>query len=498
MIGNAVAGADILLINPPYHKRAGSGKIAPIGLAYVGAACRAEGMSVIIIDCALENESQTALALSRFRHWLIDRLRGVAVPKCIGVGPTTTPALKSLRVIAEVLKMCYPSIPVVYGGPFASTPGQEPIFFDLLGASALVRGDGEHVFPDLVRMLEKGDIGKARSGVVWDAISPTTAEYTGDLDGLRFPARDLLNNDRYRPSLRRDIFKGGPITAIYSSRGCPYECLFCVSPLLRNHKIARRSNANIFEEMRECIDSYNIRGFIFYDDCMFVKSGDIDSIVNEFAQGLMGKIGTVAWEMDLRCDAIAAMAPSSLRALYSSGCRAINMGIEKGSDKALSALRKRTTISQVVTACSKVNDVAPEMRLAGTFILGGPDETIDDVNDTIALARNLPLDFAHFYPFELYPGTLLFNDRHGGQSTAWAYSILADETNVWGELLYEDDVLSASRLLGLVQSAYKEFYDRPQWRERYLTRIAPVLSYNGLEIVDKWCNDRFSVRGEAN
>jgi len=495
MVGNGVDGADILLINPPYHRRVGSGKIPPIGLAYIGAACEAEGMSVLIIDCALENESQTAAGLQQFRHWLINRLRGVGTPKCIGVGPTTTPALKSLRVIAEVLRICYPGIPIVYGGPFASIPGQEPIFFDLLGASALVRDDGEYVFPDLVRMLEKGDIGRPRRGVVWNAVSSTNAECITDLDLVHFPARHLLHNERYRPSLRRDVFKGSSITAIYSSRGCPYECIFCVSPILRNHKIARRSNTNIFEEMRQCIDSRNIKGFIFYDDCMFIKSADIGSSVNEFAQGLMRGVGTVTWEMELRCDAVAAMEPSSLRTLYSSGCKAINMGIEKGSDKGLTALRKRTTISEVVTACRKVNDVVPGMRLTGTFILGGPSETIDDVNETVAFARNLPLDFAHFYPLELYPGTPLFNDRYAGQPTAWAYSVLEDERNIWGELIYEDGVLSASRLLESAQSAYKEFYSRPKWHELYLTKIAPVLPYDGLEIVDKWCTDRFSMKG---
>jgi radical SAM superfamily enzyme YgiQ (UPF0313 family) len=138
------------------------------------------------------------------------------------------------------------------------------------------------------------------------------------------------------------------------------------------------------------------------------------------------------------------------------------------------------------------------MRLTGTFLLGGPNETIDDVKETIALAKNLPLDFAHFYPLELYPGTELFNDRYARRPTAWAYSVLEDEGNISGELIYEDGVLSASRLLELAQLAYKEFYSRPEWHKRYLTKIAPILEYNGLEIVDKWCSDRFSVKGGAD
>jgi radical SAM superfamily enzyme YgiQ (UPF0313 family) len=466
----------------------------PIGLAYVAAACEADGLSVLVIDCALENDSQTSVGLQRFRGWLVDRLRGVEVRKCIGIGPTTTPALKSLMVAAEVLKGRYSGIPLVYGGPFASIRGQESIFFDRLGAAALVRGDGEQVFPELVKILVRGDIGKATSGVVWNVASHTDMALIADLDSVEFPARHLLDNRLYAPSLRRDVFNGDATTAIYSSRGCPYECIFCISSTLRNRRVVRRSNANIYEEMRHCIDSYGLNGFIFYDDCMFAKSADIDFTASEFADGLMREVGPITWEMELRCDAVAALSPTSLRALASSGCAAINMGIEKGSDKSLAALRKRVTISEIATACTKVSDVVPEMRLTGTFILGGPDETRADIDETIAFATNLPLDFAHFYPMEVYPGTQLFNDRYQGQPpTAWAEAIVKDEEDVCGEVIYESDSMAATELLILTQSAYKAFYGRREWHKRYVERIAPKLRYDGLEVVERWCKDRFSV-----
>jgi hypothetical protein len=53
------AAVDVLLIHPPYHRRAGSGVIPPIGLAYVAAALEAHGLSVSILDCALDSGSQS-------------------------------------------------------------------------------------------------------------------------------------------------------------------------------------------------------------------------------------------------------------------------------------------------------------------------------------------------------------------------------------------------------------------------------------------------------
>ncbi len=273
---------DVLLIHPPYHRRAGSGVIPPIGLAYVGSALEQVGYRVAILDCAVDCGSQSHDGLMQFQAFLQERLKNIDPTLCIGLGPTTTPALKSLYVLSEFLDKRYSGIPTIYGGPFASMKDQVPLFFEILRADALVRGEAEEVLPDLIQAMVSGNTGIEIPGVVWNPGDKTPVALVRDINSLAFPARHLLDNNRYKPSLRRNIFQG-PITAIYLSRGCPYHCAFCVSPLLRGNRVARRDNSNFFDEMKTCIERFGISGFICYDDCLFLKSRNLNDQVHASA-----------------------------------------------------------------------------------------------------------------------------------------------------------------------------------------------------------------------
>lgn len=488
---------DVLLIHPPYHARAGSGVIPPIGLAYVASALESKGISVSLLDCALDCRSQSPIGLDRFRRYVADRLERMPPSLCIGVGPTTTPALKSLYALAQIVKQRCLSVPIVYGGPFASIQGQESIFFDILEATALVRGEGEIVFPRLVDALRRGDQGKPIAGVVWDASQDTEIALVEDLDSLQFPARHLLENQRYRPSVRRDALDG-PCTAIHLSRGCPYRCNFCLAPILRRGQVSRRTEDSVFAEMRDCMARFGIDGFIFYDDCPFMKSRDLNRQVQQFCAGLRDNVGAARWQIELRCDVVANLNPETLRALLSAGCVQINMGIEKATTSGLKGLNKHITRNEIVTACRHMRATVPEIRVAGTFILGGWGESENDVEVVIEFAKSLELDFAHFCPLEVYPGTSLFSEtRNGGGATGWAYNVLEDSNNYWGEMLYETERLSGRRLLELTRRAYQEFYDRPEWLTRFTAMTVPEVRSEAMQIVNEWCHDRFRTNPEV-
>lgn len=487
---------DVLLIHPPYHRRAGSGIIPPIGLAYIAAALEQQGFSVAIVDCALDCGSQSPGGLAQFRQYLIDRLAQWTPRYAVGIGPTTTPALKSIAVLADTLGEVYPELPRIYGGPFASMPSQFPLFFERLGATALIRGEGEEAFPAVIQALRQGQRGRSIAGVAWSGDDRPDAALVADINQIPFPARHLLENHRYRPSLRRNIFEGA-MTPIYWSRGCPYHCNFCVSPLLRGHRISRRTPANLFAEMRQCVEQFGITGFIFYDDCLFLKSTTLNQDVQNFCRDLLEAIPPIRWEMELRCDAVAALTPESLQWLYQAGCRQINMGIEKASNEQLKTLNKHLKVTDVVTACDRVRQSVPRMRLAGTFILGGPGETEADIHATITFARSLGLDFAHFYPLEVYPGTPFFDQICQDESpTAWAERMLADEGNHWGEILYETPDLPGWRLLELVHQAYNQFYHRSDWEERFATTTSLEVRQSARVVIDRWCHDRFHLSVE--
>ena len=82
-----------------------------------------------------------------------------------------------------------------------------------------------------------------------------------DLDSIPFPARHLVDNNVYR---RPD---NGKVQAVIKvSRGCPFHCFFCLATPVSGAKVRRRSPENIIAEIRECVEKYNIRNFLFWSD----------------------------------------------------------------------------------------------------------------------------------------------------------------------------------------------------------------------------------------
>jgi anaerobic magnesium-protoporphyrin IX monomethyl ester cyclase len=142
--------ADILLINPPYHKRNNSGTVFPLGLGYLSSSIKAAGFKVQILDCASIFSSLDEESLRHFKKWLLEKLKLIEPKIAIGIGPCTTPAINGIQTIADVCFKNYKDLPLIYGGPLASIPGQKSLFFDFLHATAIIGGDGEIAICDIL------------------------------------------------------------------------------------------------------------------------------------------------------------------------------------------------------------------------------------------------------------------------------------------------------------------------------------------------------------
>jgi radical SAM superfamily enzyme YgiQ (UPF0313 family) len=145
------------------------------------------------------------------------------------------------------------------------------------------------------------------------------------------------------------------------------------------------------------------------------------------------------------------------------------MGIEKGHVSQLQQLRKRLSPEIARIACERVTSTG--IRAAGTFILGGVGETQADVIDTIEFAVSLPLDYAHFNPLAIYPGTALFNQAFPTErSDRWLHLCLNEDLAPLGDILYRSTELPLEVILEKVQDAYRAFYTEERL-SRVLTRL---------------------------
>jgi hypothetical protein len=131
------------------------------------------------------------------------------------------------------------------------------------------------------------------------------------------------------------------------------------------------------------------------------------------------------------------------------------MGIEKGHIAALKQMRKRLTPETARGACERL--AAFGIRAAGTFILGGNGEQADDLVATVDFACSLPLDFAHFNPLAVYPGTQLYDETFGA-STPWLPLCLDPSWAPRGDILWRSDKLALADITAAVVDAYRRFY----------------------------------------
>lgn len=435
---------DVVLINPHYVRRHGGGVVPPIGLCYLAAALGNEGATVRVIDLAARFPDYTAADYERPLSYLAEELADLE-PALVGIGPLVTATLEPAAAIAAACRR-QSKARLVLGGPVCAVRGAATALPELIDFDWMVAGDGETPIVELWRKGEAGP-GTAKAG----AEDPAPWREP-DLDRLAVPARDLLTGQDYASSLRRRL-SGSSMTSAFLSRGCPYSCSFCAAPLSSGKTVRRFSMPRVSEELNACA-KLGFNEIVFYDDCLFVRSPKLDARIEEFAAALKASMWRGSYQLELRCDAVMAMSERTLKLLAGSGCRQINMGIEKGHVAALAAIRKRLTPDIARSAAERVS--AAGIRAAGTFILGGPGEGPDDLDGTINFATSLDLDFAHFNPLALYPGTALFEQVHPDGD--WLALCSDRELAPFGDILWRSETLPLGTILEAISAAYTEFY----------------------------------------
>jgi anaerobic magnesium-protoporphyrin IX monomethyl ester cyclase len=436
--------ADVILVNPHYIRRHGGGVVPPIGLCYLASALESQDANVRVLDLAARfpdfGRGKDSDPIAELEAEL-----ELHNPALIGIGPLVTATLGPAASIAAACRALTDAA-VVLGGPLCAVPGAAARLPALIDFDWLVAGDGERPIVELWKR------GKAAVGAAASGASDPLPWREPNLDSLSVPARQLLDGVEYASSLRRAL-GGSAMTSAFLSRGCPYSCSFCAAPLSSGRKVRRFSMSRVQSELDACA-KLGFGEIIFYDDCLFVRSPKLESRVAEFCNALEGSSWHGSYQLELRCDAVVAMSEGSLRRLADTGCRQINMGIEKGQARALDAIRKRLTPDIAESAVDRV--VRSGIRAAGTFILGGPDEGPDDLEATIDFATALDLDFAHFNPLALYPGTSLFDQVY--PDAEWLALCRDPDLAPFGDILWRSDDLPLERVIEAVDLAYDRFY----------------------------------------
>jgi radical SAM superfamily enzyme YgiQ (UPF0313 family) len=313
---------------------------------------------------------------------------------------TTYPAVKS---IAEQLKMAAPDIPIILGGAFASMSPVHVLgdchYIDCVGV-----GEGEELLPDYLENLAKPGM---VAGLVWrngdEIVRNTPRPLIEELDKFPYPDRTSLPID-YIESLPLDVpavLTLDKFATIQTSRGCPYNCIYCNIPAFSRRKVRYRSANHVLGEMEE-LNNAGYRSIYLTDDHFLMNRNRI----REICDGVIKRKFEFRWGCEGRVDSSTI---DQLPLMRAANCGALSFGVETGTQKVLDRLNKKQTLAQIEHAIDEARHHGIP-RIHGFFLIGSPDETEKDIMESFRFAARLKLDTFNFNRLCVYRGTPLWNE----------------------------------------------------------------------------------------
>lgn len=328
---NREGSPKILLIHPPFpisnhrHK-----KILPMNLLYLAGYIRKENPNAIvrIFDGQIQNFSvQDMELLIKKESWDI-----------IGIGYWTAQEPVVSR-LSRFIKNETDSF-LVHGGVHPTLcPEEAALLCDIV-----VMNEGEKTFSQIIQSFpDKNSIYKI-SGTAYQNGHGLTKNLPRpliqDLDSLPLPAFDLIPDMKLYDSPMH--VTGGLRVPLIGSRGCPYTCTFCSSPIIWDRKVRWRSPINIVDEMEKVISLYGITQFHFWDDNIMLDRDHMEELSNEIIKRSL----KINW-CGLTRASLVIKGKELLPLMKKAGCVGIEIGIESFSDESTELVRKGEGVKEM-------------------------------------------------------------------------------------------------------------------------------------------------------
>ncbi|MCL5102627.1 MAG: hopanoid biosynthesis associated radical SAM protein HpnJ [Armatimonadetes bacterium] len=359
---------------------------------------------------------------------------------------TSTPSFVNDAALALRIKERRSGTMVGIVGPHVTVLPEESLA-NTPGADFVVRRE----FEVPVRKITLGKPLSEVDGISWrDGAAvrhnPDSEPLT-NLDSLPFVIdvykRDLTIENYYIGYLMH------PYLSIYTGRGCPSRCTYCLWPqTISGHDYRVRSAESVYREMELAKDYFPQVKEFFFDDDTFTAN---PTRAQQIARRLV-KLG-ITWSTSSRVT----VDYETLKTLRESGLRLLMVGFESGSDAILKNVRKGTNTEMARRFMRHCKSLG--IAVHGTFMLGLPGETRETVEQTIRFACELDPETIQVSIAAPYPGTELYRQAVENDWLART-DLVADDGRQACPLRYEQ--ISSQEILDSVDRLYKRFYFRPK------------------------------------
>lgn len=366
----------------------------PNGFLAISALPDKAGYSIKIIDLKIDHNWQNTLKESITSDTL-----------CVGISASTGRMIYSALKVAKEVRELNPDLPIVWGGPHPTLVPEQTLRHPLV--DIVVINEGDRIFMELVDSLSnKRDLSEIR-GIGYKKnreikINPP-APLIDDLDKLPPPPYHLLEISKYSSLTINNL----PSLDILTSRGCPYNCAFCSTPITSQRLWRPLSVENIIGNIALLKKRYGITTFYFTDDNFMVDLKRVERFLDVLKEDNF----KIYWgTQGVRVDTINRMPSSLLDKIEKSGCVELSIGVESATPKILNTIDKNFNIKDILLASEKL--AGRNFVVKYNMMVGFPGENIEDIKRTVRLAVKLyKRNKKVWFPFNIFtpfPGTPMF------------------------------------------------------------------------------------------
>ncbi len=421
----------------------------PLGILYLASILDKIGIEVSVLD-----QPAKGFTVEETVNWVRRE-----DPEILGFS-TFSSSGRSAAVISNKVKEKNPNLILIFGGYYA-TFNADRILRKYPSVDIIVKGEGENTIVELVDALKRKSNLKDVQGIAYrdgnDIFSTPDRPLIKDLDSLPFPDRSLLDVE-YHSLIAGAKIATKKFTSIISSRGCTYRCRFCSAQKSACNVWRPRSVENTIKEL--CyLSSEGFRQFIFVDDSLTLNQKRVIKLCKSIRKEKLD----IEWFCEGRVDN---SSYEMLKELSQAGCKVIFLGIESASQRILDYYNKQITPQQSKKAVTTARKAGIDL-IIGSFILGAPHETLEEIQNTLEFAKQLPIDFPRFNILGAYPGTDVWNEL--------AMNGILNEEDLWETGIIVPKICKSAvpfqDIQQLIYDALDNFLRRPSFILRQIARL---------------------------
>jgi len=370
---------------------------------------------------------------------------------------TSTPGFPGDILLANAIKAVNPKIKIAFVGPHVTVLPEKSLR-DCPAIDFICRKEFDYAVTDFAKGKPLEEIAGAsflRNGKI---VHNPDAPQLGNLDDLPHVTevykRDLDITNYNVPFLLH------PYVSLYTTRGCPAQCTFCLWPqTLSGHPWRKRSTDDVAREMANAKRLWpNVKEFFFDDDTFNIQAARTIELCAK-----LKPLG-LTWS----CTSRVTTDYETLKAMKEAGCRLLIVGYESGDQQILKNIKKGATIERArdfTRDCHKLGLV-----IHGDFIMGLPGETHETINNTIKFAKELDVETIQVSVAHAYPGTELYDFAVSNGFMVGDTKMVDEGGHQLAQIQYPG--LPADDIMSAVHRFYDEYYFRPKAVFRILRKAA--------------------------